>query len=916
MRRAFFLAIVCLFSGLPIYAQNSAEGALLAAGKKGALLGACPLKTTSVKAAISGFLARVNVRQEFENTFNEPIEAVYTFPLSQNSAVDEMTMRIGERTIRGRITKRADARRVYEQAKTEGKTAALLDQQRPNIFTQAIANILPGEKITIEISYVETLKYDDGSYEFVFPMTIAPRYSPDSMKPDEANKIAPPIAPTRARHDISIEVNLNAGVPVEEIRSGSHAIETLNLSANSAKISLKDAETIPNKDFVLRYDVSGKRIEDAVLTHRAGNDGFFTLILSPPENFGAADVTAKEIVFVLDSSGSMSGFPIEKAKEAINLSLDNLYPHDTFNLITFAGNTSILFDQPVPATQANIEKAREFLSREGAGGETEMMKAIRAALEPSDSQEHVRIVCFMTDGLVGNEDEIIAEVEKHPRARVFSFGIGNSVNRYLLDKIAEAGRGEAEYVSLKDDGSKAARKFYERVRAPLLTDISVDWNNLPVADVYPGRIGDLFSAKPVVLSGRYLKGASGKIRLTGKVGGQDYVREIDVALPESEPQNGVLATLWARTKIDDLLGKSRKYDANGSEEYLDLKAKTKLDVAALGLQYNLLTPFTSFVAVEEQIRTTGGKTRKVNVPVNLPEGMPEPDTPFSRLEVIANLQRPPQLPIKSSTRGRGQGSGVGYGYGSGTGGGYGSSAVVATPARVVSGGVINGRAVTLVKPPYPAAAKAVRASGAVSVRVVIDETGNVVSAVAVGGHPLLRAAAVQSALQSKFAPTLMSGQPVKVSGAIVYNFVDAESFAEPAMSEMTPEPALTPEQLAERERLERERLAEEARRAAEAKYRQMLAEKLHFWVFAANERAQKNRSATSETETKFVRDGKAFLEIRLTAKTPETLEKLKAAGFEIGAEDKTKTVFGKISVENIARLAEIAEVQFVLPHLK
>jgi Ca-activated chloride channel family protein len=256
-------------------------------------LGACPLKHTSVKADIAGFIARVTVTQEFENNFSQAIEAVYTFPLSQNSAVDDMTMKIGERTIRGRIMKREEARQVYEQARSEGKTASLLDQQRPNIFTQSVANILPGDKILIEISYVETLKYADGQYEFVFPMTIGPRYIPASVKQDDAQKISPVVAPSRAGHNISIEVNLNAGVPVEEIRSDSHEIETVNLSANSARVSLKDAETIPNKDFVLRYDVTGKRIEDAVLTHRDERGGFFTMILSPPDNFGIADVTAK-----------------------------------------------------------------------------------------------------------------------------------------------------------------------------------------------------------------------------------------------------------------------------------------------------------------------------------------------------------------------------------------------------------------------------------------------------------------------------------------------------------------------------------------------------------------------------------------------------------------------------------------------
>ena len=238
------------------------------------------------------------------------------------------------------------------------------------------------------------------------------------------------------------------------------------------------------------------------------------------------DVTPKELVFVLDTSGSMSGFPIEKAKETMKLALDNLYPADSFNLITFSGDTHVLFPAPRPATKENLEKAQAFLASRSGGGGTEMMTAIKAALDPSDAQNHLRIVCFMTDGYVGNDMAIIDEVQKHPNARVFAFGIGGSVNRFLLDKMAEHGRGEVEYVGLNDDGSAAARRFHERVRNPLMTDIAIDWNGLPVADVYPQRIPDLFSAKPLMLTGRYTAAGSGTIRLKGKMSGREFVREI------------------------------------------------------------------------------------------------------------------------------------------------------------------------------------------------------------------------------------------------------------------------------------------------------------------------------------------------------------------------------------------------------
>jgi Ca-activated chloride channel family protein len=405
---------------------------------------------------------------------------------------------------------------------------------------------------------------------------------------------------------------------------------------------LKDQATIPNKDFIFRYDVAGKKIADALLTHSTANGGFFTLILQPPERVTAEDVTPKELVFVLDTSGSMSGFPIEKAKETMKLALDNLYPYDTFNLITFSGDEHVLFPEPVPATKENLAKAQAFLESRQGGGGTEMMKAIKASMDPSDAQGHVRIVCFMTDGYVGNDLEIIGEVQKHPNARVFAFGIGNSVNRFLLDNMAKYGRGEVEYVGLNDDGSAAARRFHERVRNPLLTDISMDWNGQPVADVYPRTIPDLFSAKPVILTGRYTGNGRGVIRLRGKMSGRDFVREIPVDFSNSESRHDVLATLWARTRVDDLMSRDFKGAQQGN-----MQDDVKQAIINLGLAYRLMTQFTSFVAVEEMIVTDGGKPRRIDVPVEVPEGVNrqavygQEDRAFGRLQTLSSFSRAP-----------------------------------------------------------------------------------------------------------------------------------------------------------------------------------------------------------------------------------------------------------------------------------
>jgi Ca-activated chloride channel homolog len=920
--------------------EEATQGSLQATDASGKVVGLCPLKRTDVKAEISGFLSRVRVTQEFQNPFKEKIEAVYTFPLPQNAAVDDMTMMVGERTVRGRILPREEARVVYEDARTSGQVASLLEQERPNIFTQAVANIMPGEKVTVTISYIETLKYENGTYEFVFPMVVAPRYIPgtpttsgergtsaNTTQVPDASKITPPLTPkgTRVGHDISLEVLLDAGVPVDALLSNSHEIDVERPNGWSAHVRLKNKTEIPNKDFVLKYDVAGGRIEDAMLTHRTDKGGFFTLILQPPDRVTVEDLTPKEIVFVLDTSGSMQGFPIEKAKEAMKLALDGLHPQDTFNLITFAGDTHILFPRPVPATRENMRMAQMFLaSRKGSGG-TEMMTAIKAALAPSDNQGHIRVVCFMTDGEVGNDFEIISEVQKHPNARVFAFGIGSSVNRYLLDKVAEEGRGEVEYVGLKDDGSLAARKFHERVRSPLLTDIQIDWAGLPIADVYPKRIPDLFSAKPVVLSGRYTRGGRGVIRLKGKISGRDVVREIPVELLETEARHDVLATLWARKRIDELMRLDYGGLQNNREQRESAHAALKETITQLGIEYRLMTQFTSFVAVEEMVVTDGGAPRRIEVPVELPEGMSRPDgfeeaeqqsvlmgqfsvsvagnrastlpnsPPTVTLSANPAPQSPPKpvpTPVAGGSVVLQQGAVAGPGRGQNMGGGSGGGGTN-TQARVISSGVVNGRAMNLPKPAYPSIAKAARAAGQVSVRVTIDESGNVIAAQAVGGNPLFHAAAVAAARQAKFAPTQLSGKPVKVAGAIIYDFDSAGANATSRAVAIGEGDAA--------------RLLEEHKRFE-------LQAKLHSSLLALVDRLKDKNAKPGADEAGFVREGKAEIQVWLIDKTEAAIEQLKQLGLEVLLDPKSaKMVIGRISVEKLAALAELNVVRYVAP---
>lgn len=820
--------------GVAAAQARETRGSLQVVDSSGKPKAACPLKHTDVKATISGFLSRVVVTQEFENPFTEKIEAVYTFPLPQNAAVDDMTMTVGDRTVRGKILRREEAQAVYEAAKTNGQRASLLDQERPNIFTQSVANILPGEQIKITISYVETLKYEDGAYEFVFPMVVGPRYvpgaetsaqgkdsSPDTDQVPDASRIKPPPAPAgvRAGHDISLDITLDAGVPLDALDSKTQEVDIERPDDRRAHIRLRNGNEIPNKDFILRYDVAGKKIEDALLTHASGKGGFFTFILQPPERVTAADVMPKELVFVLDTSGSMRGFPIEKAKETMKLALDNLYPTDTFNLITFSGDQHILFPTPVPATKENLSRAQKFLeSREGSGG-TEMMKAVKAALDPSDAQDHLRIVCFMTDGYVGNDMEIVGEIQKHPNARVFAFGIGGSVNRFLLDNMAKYGRGEVEYVSLTEDGSAAARRFHERVRNPLLTDISIDWNGLAVADVYPKQLPDLFSAKPVVLTGRYTAGGRGTIRLKGKMSGHDFVREIPVEFSDSQTQHDVLATLWARTRVDDLMSQ----DFNGAQQ-ANMKPQLRETITQIGLEYRLLTQFTSFVAVEEMVVTEGGQPRRIDVPIEVPEGV-------SRQGVFGDDPNGFGMQVFAGHRLNAVNTSASLGY---------------------------------IFAPSPSKGASKRSSGA----------GGGGSAVGVG-----------SGLGSGTGPA---------NGAVP-----------------SPKPS------ARRKVAEQYEQYEVVKTLSPAEQKRAhLAATFHPSLLAVIDRLKNKDTKPGSDEVKFIREGKAEIQIWLTEKSEETLAELRKLGFEVVLDPKmAKLVIGRLPTDKLAALAELKSVRYVAPEL-
>lgn len=628
----FFLALgiapeTVAYGGVP-------KGGMLAAiDPKGRLLGVCPLRHTSVEAEISGFVARVTLKQVFHNPFKDKIEAVYTFPLSAGGAVDSMLMKVGDRVIRGVIKRRETARRIYERARASGKTAALLDQERPNIFTQSLANIRPGERIEITIKYVEMLPYEDGKFTFSFPMVVGPRFipgqptgesgtgwSPDTTQVPDASRITPPVTPprTRAGHDIDLTVKLNAGVPVTCIKSKLHKVEIKHEGKGKTTIALTNKRTIPNKDFVLEYTVAGEEVKSGCLIHKNGKYGYLTIILLPPERPKREQIAPREMIFVVDRSGSQSGLPIEKAKETMGYILEWMNPNDTFNIISFSNGLEVLFESPRKKSTETLGRARKYIASLYGNGGTYMAPAIVKACENPAPENRLRIVTFMTDGYIGNDFTVLGLVKKlRGSSRWFAFGTGNSVNRFLLDNMAKLGGGEVEYILLNSPGEEVARKFYNRISTPILTDVRVEFEGLEVEDRHPDVVSDLWARRPLYFHARYKKAGKGAVVLKGFLGGKPYEQRLEIELPQVDDANEVLGSVWARAKVDSLM------EENLMRHQVRTPAgEIKEEIIRVALEHHIMTQYTSFVAVEEKVRTDPEKKpRKVPVPVEMPDGV-------------------------------------------------------------------------------------------------------------------------------------------------------------------------------------------------------------------------------------------------------------------------------------------------------
>ncbi|MBD1807715.1 after-VIT domain-containing protein [Microcoleus sp. FACHB-SPT15] len=608
----------------PLHSKPSLGGLYVKTGEKQLVF---PLKHTKVLSKIAGNLSRVEVTQTFENPFTEPLEAIYVFPLPDEAAVDDMEIKIGERVIKGNIKKREEAKEIYEQARREGRTAGLLEQERDNIFTQSLANIKPGEAIDVTIRYTDSLKFTGGDYEFVFPMVVGPRFIPgtpidesgDTDQVPDASRITPPVIPpeTRSGHDIGVTVEIDAGVPVRNVRSTSHQL-TIEQDGQIVRVKLGKEDTIPNKDLIVRYQVSSDNTQATVLSQSDQRGGHFAVYLIPALDYRSNEIVPKDVVFLMDTSGSQHGDPLLKSQELMRRFINGLNPDDTFTIIDFSDTTTQLSTHPLPNTAQNRTKAINYINQLQANGGTYLLNGIRAVLNfPAAPAGRLRSIVLLTDGYIGNDNEILAEVQQklQPGNRLYSFGVGSSPNRFLLNRIAEIGRGTSQIVRHNEPIEDVAEKFFRQINNPVLTNIQVAFEGTGEAVIYPSAPPDLFTQEPLVLFGRVSPlpedDSVGTLRVTGTAArGTRYEKTFNLNFEKAG--NPAIAQLWGRARIKYLMQQMFGYETKTGVEA----------VTNTALMYQLLSQYTAFVAVSDDVRVDPERESiSMQVPVEMPQGV-------------------------------------------------------------------------------------------------------------------------------------------------------------------------------------------------------------------------------------------------------------------------------------------------------
>jgi Ca-activated chloride channel family protein len=582
---------------------------------------------TDIELTTSGLVVRVSVRQRFLNDGSDWVEGVYVFPLPDDAAVDRLRMHIGERFIEGEIREKEQAKKEYEQAKSQRRKASLVEHERANLFTTSIANIGPGEEITIEIEYLQNLKYEDGTFSLRFPLTLTPRFipgdplpsrrgsgwSPDTTRVPDASLITPPVVTKSGDHRVTLDARIDAGVPLEIIASRYHPIDVQEIG-DAYQVSLMNGTAPLDHDLELLWrPVPAVAPRAMIFSETIKVDQYVLLMLLPPdEDSTGFDVVPRELIFVIDTSGSMHGTSIDQAKRVLLLALDGLKPTDRFNVIQFNSITNSIFPNSVSADPERVRTAGAYVRSLSANGGTNMRPALERALRAQTGETHLRQIIFITDGSVGNEEELYQLIEQDlGGSRLFTVGIGSAPNGWFMRKAAEAGRGTYSYISALHEIDEKMEQLVRRLEKPQITDIEIQWPDGVGPVSYPQAIPDLYTGEPIVV----------KARLANRPRQGDLVRVIgssaggrwgsDISLVPSDNSPGV-AALWARARIERLFDDERRGKDPG---------ETRAAVVATALEHHLVSKYTSLVAVDKTpVRPMSESLRKEQVPNLLPYG--------------------------------------------------------------------------------------------------------------------------------------------------------------------------------------------------------------------------------------------------------------------------------------------------------
>jgi Ca-activated chloride channel family protein len=579
-----------------------------------------PLKDTDVEVSIAGVIADVKVTQHYRNDGKNAIEAEYVFPGSTRAAVYALSMAIGERKVVAEIREKGEARTEYQAAKSAGKSAALLEQERPNVFRMNVANILPGDEVVVELRYTELVVPTDSIYEFVFPTVVGPRYvskaehaAPASAQEHwQANPyLHAGVEPTS---DFHLHATINSGIPIKDASSFSHRVRVAYHGAKRAEIELlHEPANSGNRDFILRYQLAGAGIESGLMLYEDGDEKFFLAMIEPPKRVTPAQIPGRDFVFIVDVSGSMNGFPLEVSKKLMRDLLSKLRQTDTFNVLLFAGDSAVLSETPLPATPANIEQGIELINRQQGGGGTELLPAMKRALALPGGEDRARSIVVVTDGYVSIETEAFDLIRSNlGRANVFAFGIGSSVNRFIIEGMARVGQGEPFIVTNPLEAEQRAEELRQYIESPVLTKARLKLQGFQVYDVEPPGIPDVLANRPVIVFGKWRGARTGELSVQGLSGAGKFEQTIDVAKVTPESGNGALRYLWARSRIARL----------DDYEHVGQDPRRVEEITKLGLAYHLLTNYTSFLAVDQVVRNPRPQDAEtVSQPLPMPQGI-------------------------------------------------------------------------------------------------------------------------------------------------------------------------------------------------------------------------------------------------------------------------------------------------------